>query len=784
MADSIDIREIAYTKAEIDEFFNSREQPGTNFSIDRTFSSIRDVLYGFTLPPSTGNAQIYFDRVYGSDEAGIEVSGYVTGDIDFSLHRVDVYSTTDIDYLQGSSAIGDDGAWSVSGVGAGTKTAKLVLIADESVVAEAFNTTGLVRSYAVPTDDVNYDYLYDKCFVYDQALAVVTMCILDQADYADYIVSGLVTAIQNNGGLVCFSVNYKTGIADDLYVRNGATAWALYALAFYAKTYGTGNADVMAAIDSVATQLLSYQVSSSGMQNGAISGGSGQYSSDYLTFDDTYQAPWCSTEHNIDSYFALKLAGEVAESDTYISAAETVKNALLTNFWSDDLGRFYQGITDDTTADGADALDCHTWGSMFLRAVGETQKQATALDELDLFAFGIGYTPYVEDRGYAGVTPGLWGEGTLGAILAKRETGDISWIDNFKNLLEAFSATSGLKYTTVRDEVYELESWYSVAATAWIVLAMHPEGFWEMTKSGTINEYYQQQIDERTTAVEDRVVVLEENIITTPVMKTVASATSADPSAFDFSTLHDALRWVEKKQIFNAGTIALGLDDGMHYLGRQGPGEIDAASGSYYNFSNTNIALLSMSMSGNCVLTMDPYDDGDAGPKIISAFNSILQFVGLVINEDAGGYLYPLQVAFVTCYKTTVSVSMAMINGFYEAFSLDAGSQLKASQLTIENIDGAIRARNRSSIAATGMTIDGASSLIYGPILVDNSDIYISSGEIKNSLYGVYTQQGGKAVLESVTLTNNTNDANIPLNEIQYNGAYVSTANAPLTLKA
>ncbi|WKJ88756.1 hypothetical protein QZJ86_12060 [Methylomonas montana] len=469
-------------------------------------------------PVQKGTMQIRFDGGnYNAAYTGT-VAGTVSGIDQASLYRVDVFSTTDIDYAQGSSAISYSGGWSVAGVHTGAKTARLVRIADGAIIAEIFFGNGLARSYEVPPNDPVYPVLKDRCFLYDQALAIV-MAVCNRSGVANsnlpgYLMDGLKVALDASMAAsatyilgpqpVVFSVNYKSGNPPDIYVRNGATAWVLYAMAFYAANMADGlRTWIPSYIDQVAAQLLQYKAVTyvpttttpiNPLQAGAIMGGIGKYSlPDYLTFTNT-PVTWCSTEHNIDSYFALALAGAVRGNATYTAAAQAIGTALVTNFWDAANGRFYQGIG-ASGVDTSDALDCHSWGSLFLRAFAAANggnatylaMAASAYAGVDAYATydaatGVaGYRPYLPSRGYPNTTAGVWGEGTLGVILARVAAGDTARAVADYNQLLAIAGPNGLPYSTIRDYVYELSDWPSVASTSWLIIAAHPDGFWGVT---------------------------------------------------------------------------------------------------------------------------------------------------------------------------------------------------------------------------------------------------------------------------------------------------------------
>jgi hypothetical protein len=447
------------------------------------------------------------------------LAGSVSGVSDTSLYEVRVYATTDSDYLQGVATIAYDFSWSVSVTHVGGKSAQLVRIADGAVLTEVFAGIGLVRSYQVPPNALGYRYLRDRCYLYDQALALIAAVANSSgaanAGLPGMLLDGLRLAL--DAGLaasaahalgpqpVCFSVDYKGGYPTDIYVRSGTTAWVLYALCFYASNIADpSRAWISSYIDWVATQLLSYQLLPGGnypgtntpinpLQAGAVCGGTGVYNAPYYTAFSATTLTWCATEHNCDAYFALSLAGAVRANSAFTAAANTIAAALVSNFWNATAGMFYQGV-DSTGQDGGDALDCHTLGSLFLRAYavasGNTAYAAMASSVyagiaayavIDPVSGVAGYTPYLPSRGYPGAGSEVWGEGSLQAVLARVAAGDTARAAGDYLALLAQAGAMGLPYATLQDTVYEVENWPSVAATAWLLLAIQPAGFLGVT---------------------------------------------------------------------------------------------------------------------------------------------------------------------------------------------------------------------------------------------------------------------------------------------------------------
>lgn len=413
-------------------------------------------------------------------------------------YRLDAYTITDIPYLQESSFLEEDGSWSVSRVRSGNKQFKLIRLATDSVFEEenvyeeyvaidTFRGIGLIKSYFIPETNPAFPYLEDRCFTYDQSVAIVAACCSNQEYFANIFVNGLLQCVKPNGAIP-FSVNRLTGISDDEYVRIGAQAWCAYALAYYLEKFPptdlTFKEEVENKLFDILDYMLLFQVTEIGYQQYALRGGKGKYNNETWIFDPNYYVPWCSTEHNIDAYFALEKSSHVLNDSFLYTKSQEIKNALLTNFWNSSENRFYQGISSQTEYDYADALDCRSWGSIFLHYINESEKGLEALKGTSNYYitdvnYVEGYRPYIPEGGYIGAEELVWPEGSFGVALAEliyshNEEDAYKLMNQFSTLL----SDKGLQYATVRDEIYQLEDWYSFCATAWYLIAYQPNGFW------------------------------------------------------------------------------------------------------------------------------------------------------------------------------------------------------------------------------------------------------------------------------------------------------------------
>jgi len=437
------------------------------------------------------------------------ITGYVTGTVNFNLYQVKVYQVTDAEYLVNTVSIdATTGYWTcdtnpVGGPidGSGVNLDKLILISDGSTVTKTYQMNGLNRSYVPPPDEpdpAGYEILIGRVYAYDQALSLLTSTVLNDWEWSQYWAKGLLRIFEVGSlGQTPFSVVSVSGVAPDQYLRTGATMWAYYAMAkFYNIWSSTKTAQILTDVYNVLNHYMfqcidNWWVTTAGLQQYSFTGGKGRYV--LGVFEGDYIVPWCSTEHNVDAWFALDEMHTMYPTAGFDTYRDLLGNALTTNFWYTSEKRAYQGITDSTTPDTAHALDCGSWYSCFARVYGDDDKANMALESITPYVYidtdiqgsgkiGCAYTPYNHDWGYPLATYGMWIEGSGGCALAHLAAGHrdmaIKIIDNCfqAKMSGAYKYQRGYPYSTVNDPIYEVSTYSSVASTSWIILGSYPNG--------------------------------------------------------------------------------------------------------------------------------------------------------------------------------------------------------------------------------------------------------------------------------------------------------------------
>ena len=168
-------------------------------------------------------------------------------------------------------------------------------------------------------------------------------------------------------------------------------------------------------------------------------------------------------------------------------------------------GQFATGLKEDGTLNRDIALDCASWGALFLMARGEKETAKIAVETADqIYANehrGVrGYRPYHKEPIYidSGVQqfllpeqpeatwedfPFVWSEGSFGVALAHLRLGNATRAKEIVNEMEKLKEDGGIKYAT-RELPYSFSAGASVAGTAWHVILKEAlknpgaKGFW------------------------------------------------------------------------------------------------------------------------------------------------------------------------------------------------------------------------------------------------------------------------------------------------------------------
>lgn len=392
-------------------------------------------------------------------------------------------------------------------------------------------------------DDATYvlsDSQSGRSAAYDGALVTLVLLREGRAEEAGRILSGL-ARIQSADGSIPFSFVLDSIEETRGYVRSGALAWVGYAAAEFldaggAATASASRAEILELAHRAAAYLLAHQVRKDGdRRDGLVTGGAGTYRYEAVssapppTADPSPKSsgrgrskggkgrskkpvlaeivrevlvpgevPWASVEHNIDSYFFLSRLARVTESTPYSEAAQRIRSALIARGYAAS-GQFASGVSEESI-DETPALDCASWGAVFLNAAGEEERARASLSLAESRypaaddARGRraqGHRAYASGRVFAdpslaaafgaalpsdrweGLGRAIWPEGSAGVALAALRLGDRDRARAILEGLEPLRAADGSLPTSTLEIPFVFDTAPSVAGTAWSELVRY-----------------------------------------------------------------------------------------------------------------------------------------------------------------------------------------------------------------------------------------------------------------------------------------------------------------------
>jgi hypothetical protein len=338
---------------------------------------------------------------------------------------------------------------------------------------------------------------------YDSALVALAMLRVGDRDRAGRILLGL-AALQTDDGGLPFSFTLPQPNRSRRYERSGTIAWVGYAAVEYVDAADGGDArdEALALAHRAAAYLLRRQVDRAGdPRDGLVLGGAGTvyYVSDAGERDGVREGfvpgelSWASVEHNVDAYFFLRALARITNARVYADGADRIARALKARGWSAAEGQLVQGLGEGGP-DDTPALDCASWGSVFLSSIGEVaeaQEAASTADgrygTTDRRSGARGHRPYAEGpvienvdllHRFASALPAdrwdrldvIWPEGSAGVALAEWRTGHVDRARAIIDALEPLRASDGSLPTATVEVPFTLDTLPSVAGTAWVAL--------------------------------------------------------------------------------------------------------------------------------------------------------------------------------------------------------------------------------------------------------------------------------------------------------------------------
>jgi hypothetical protein len=338
-------------------------------------------------------------------------------------------------------------------------------------------TNGIIASYSIPSSDPFYGLMSQRCYLYDQALALLASLAYRATKPQDCqtLATGLVGLAAN--GVFPFAVSVASGQPFDTQYRNLTQSWCLIALTLYQFFFPTNPLSTQ--IQTFLTQGLNKLVSQASPQwGGMITVGHGIYGATYLDTDVLD----VQVETNFMAWFALMMGYQMYNNPAWLNQSNKISNTLMEIFWQQ--GTFLNG-TSGNGMDTANPLINNTLGALWLLSNNYPEQAIQVSNNIGLFALATqtdtstasGYCPYLAAQGYPGVPPSICSEMTfMAAETMRRLYGDGTGDQIGAALVPLRGMDNGWSYSrnySGNTNQYNVASWESVSGTAWAILSMN-----------------------------------------------------------------------------------------------------------------------------------------------------------------------------------------------------------------------------------------------------------------------------------------------------------------------
>lgn len=386
------------------------------------------------------------------------------------------------------------------------------IVPNAVVPSPANDRRNLILSYELPKTADAYRYIFSKSSLYDNGVAVIALTIEHQFEQASKVIDAIMRMGGADGELFfTFNTHNTWPSKDDSWgaiIRSGASAWAGQAIVFYLRarllddqkiiSKNTELQNYLSYAELIADNMLKRRITDrQDARYGLITGGKGTYvlkvNPEISKVEEQFvpdEVTWCSIEHNIDMYFFLKDLGKISSKRKYRESAELMGKRLIAQCWNEKAGQFNRGQRTAQT-DEVMALDCASWGALFLLSRDKKEKAIRAARASEKYSCrvkkGTGYKPYIHKPIYERYEVGkhyfpdnpkkswndvnvMWTEGALGVSLAYLRLGDKSKGEEIvKEVLKYRSESGGVHYSTLYVP-HEFSTAPAVAPTGWLII--------------------------------------------------------------------------------------------------------------------------------------------------------------------------------------------------------------------------------------------------------------------------------------------------------------------------
>lgn len=311
--------------------------------------------------------------------------------------------------------------------------------------------------------------LAHRSFLYDNALAALWLVHDGDLTRARRILATM-AALQRLDGAWGFGFNAgdDDGYYNAAYVRTGAVAWAIYALAHYRSI----SHDTQ--FDGTLRHATLWLLGQRDAQTGLFYAGSGRWI-DATHFSPQWPAYFFATEHQLDTWFALQAVAlawpEFATQQHLTVVLAGLAAGLNRSLWLPTDRRFAQGMADGRV-DTQSALDsAGTWSALWLLTRGDGVRAEQALGWVTA-QHTVLTSGWRGSRPYRDAPPKTWFvEASIAQPLAHWRMGQIEIAQQMWQPLAQLACMGGLPLVYAPDWHPDFPLSPATAPTVWFLIA-------------------------------------------------------------------------------------------------------------------------------------------------------------------------------------------------------------------------------------------------------------------------------------------------------------------------
>ncbi len=338
--------------------------------------------------------------------------------------------------------------------------------------------------------------------IYDQAVAIVAFTMLTDYERAASLIRGLMPLLEKDGSLKFTYDTNKPALHGQGMVRTGALSWVGYAVCFYLDvSQDKQDRDAFLAFAKrIAGYVMAQQIKKKGdVREGLVTGGDStvilQYDASAKKVKEVFlpgRIKWCSVEHNVDSYFFLRLLEQLTGKKKYGKAATRIRRGLFAKCWDEKSGQFVRSVNLEEGPDKVLALDSASWGGLFAMSSEDFHKAHRCLDSAQkryyvesgalrghkTYSNKLVYENYLVGQSVYPKDPRktweqlkiIWPEGTLGVAALLLKMNRMPEAEELWKAMEKLQdPTGGIIYSSEM-VLYEFGMNLSVACTGWYIM--------------------------------------------------------------------------------------------------------------------------------------------------------------------------------------------------------------------------------------------------------------------------------------------------------------------------